>query len=111
MSSVQSQLHGILAACACGIALGALYDVFWLIRQHWRGAGWTFFFDLLFSMTCGATLFVLAVGIFQQRMRGFLLVAMLLGGVFWKWTAGRGVRRLERWIGMRASARKFAKKP
>lgn len=111
MSIVQSQLHGIFAGCVCGVLLGALYDVFWLIRQRWCGAGLTFVLDLLFSMAYSAALFVLAVSIFQQRTRGFLLVSMLLGSVLWKRTAGQGMRRLKKWMHTRASARKFAKKP
>lgn len=71
-SVVCAQLNGIFAACACGLVLGVLYDVCWLLRQRRRGAGLTFLLDVLFSMACCAVLFVLSVGIFQQRMRGFL---------------------------------------
>lgn len=110
-SVVCAQLDGIFAACACGLVLGVLYDVCWLFRQHRRRAGLTFFLDVLFSMTCCAVLFVLSVGIFQQRMRGFLPIAMVLGGIFWELTGGRGVRRFYKWAQTRLAARKFAKKP
>lgn len=110
MNIVQQQWYGVLAACICGLALGALYDAFWLIRQHWRSAGLTFFLDVLFSMTSGAALFILAVSIFQQRMRGFLPVSMLLGGILWELTAGRWVRRFWKWMHKRAGKRNFSKK-
>lgn len=110
-SVVCAQLYGIFAACVCGLMLGTLYDVCWLLRQHRRRAGLTFLLDVLFSMTCCAVLFVLSVGIFQQRMRGFLPIAMILGGIFWELTGGRGVRRFYKWAQTRLAARKFAKKP
>lgn len=110
MNVTQMQWYGVFAACVCGLALGALYDVFWLIRQHWHSTGLTFFLDVLFSMTCGATLFVLAVSIFQQRMRGFLPISMLLGGILWELTAGCWVRRFWKWIRRRKAAREFSKK-
>ena len=110
MNIVQMQWYGVLAACVCGLALGALYDAFWLIRQHWKRAGLTFFLDMLFSMAGGATLFVLAVSIFQQRMRGFLPVSMLLGGVLWELTAGRWVRHFWKWMHRRTGTREFSKK-
>ncbi len=110
MNAIQLQWHSMFIACACGLALGVLYDVFWLIRQHWKCAGLTFFLDVLFSMTCGATLFVFAVSIFQQRMRGFLPVSMLLGGVLWELTAGRWVRHFWKWMHKCTVTREFSKK-
>ena len=110
-SVVCAQLDGIFAACACGLVLGVLYDVCWLLRQRRRGAGLTFLLDVLFSMACCAVLFVLSVGIFQQRMRGFLPIVMAIGGIFWELTGGRGVRRFYKWAHTRLAARKFAKKP
>ena len=38
-SVVCAQLDGIFAACACGLVLGVLYDVCWLLRQHRCRAG------------------------------------------------------------------------
>lgn len=92
-SVVCAQLDGIFAACACGLVLGVLYDVCWLLRQRRRGAGLTFLLDVLFSMACCAVLFVLSVGI------------------FWELTGGRGVRRFYKWAHTQLAARKFAKKP
>ena len=73
-SVVCAQLNGIFAACACGLVLGVLYDVCWLLRQRRRGAGLTFLLDVLFSMACCAVLFVLSVGggFINGRTRGWL---------------------------------------
>ena len=87
-SVVCAQLNGIFAACACGLVLGVLYDVCWLLRQRRRGAGLTFLLDVLFSMACCAVLFVLSVGIFQQRMRGFLPIVMASAAFFGNCPAG-----------------------
>ena len=110
-SVVCAQLDGIFAACACGLVLGVLYDVCWLLRQHRRRAGLTFLLDVLFSMACCAVLFVLSVGIFQQRMRGFLPIAMMLGGIFWPRRLRLHPATFYKWAQTRLAARKFAKKP
>ena len=70
-SVVCAQLDGIFAACACGLVLGVLYDVCWLLRQRRRGAGLTFLLDVLFSMACCAVLFVLSAAFFSSACADF----------------------------------------
>ncbi|MCI6925939.1 spore cortex biosynthesis protein YabQ [Butyricicoccus porcorum] len=99
VNPLPEQLWTILMALLSGAACGAVYDVLREIRLV-VGRRWLeLLLDALFSVLVAAILFVLVAGISQMRLRGFMPVSMLAGGILWSATAGRLLRWLLRKCG------------
>ncbi len=97
--ALEAQLHMIAAALLAGACCGAVYDVLRAIRRA-SGRRWVeLLLDALFSALVCALLFVLVTAVVRARLRGFLPLSMLAGGLLWHATAGRLFRRALRWSG------------
>ncbi len=92
------QALAFLQAVALGGALGAVYDVFRILRIFRRRSPWllVFFEDLLFSLIAAvATAYVLS-RIYYGQVRLFLLVGQGLGFLIYHVTLGSLIGRIAR---------------
>jgi len=92
--SVGQQLKQLLAAWGTGAALGAVYELFHLIRQLLGGRLVTVLCDLLFSLLCGLSLVLLGFTVGQGHQRPILTVLVLISMGLWRITFGAVFRRL-----------------
>ena len=88
------QLWAIACAAVCGAACGALYDFFRVLRWSFDRRWLELLLDAVFSLAVIVALFVLVTGVTQLRLRGFLPLAMLAGGLLWSCTLGTLFRPL-----------------
>ena len=65
-----------------GVAAGALYDVLSLLK-HGRGKAVAVCVDLFIFILTGLMAAAVAISFYQGRMRYYLLLAMLIGGVLY----------------------------
>ena len=99
VNPLSMQLWTILTALLAGAACGAVYDVLREIRLAVGRRRLELLLDALFSIMVAAVLFVLVTGGAQMRLRGFMPLSMLAGGLLWSVTAGRFLRWLLRKCG------------
>lgn len=109
------QAESFLAAVALGAALCLLYDLFRLDRMIFRRSTVAVVFaDILFWVIAAFAVFCLLLLTTNGQVRGFVLLAVLVGFWIWRLTASRlvellrrplsrVVRRLRRWYGMGVS--------
>ncbi|MDO4175629.1 MAG: spore cortex biosynthesis protein YabQ [Eubacteriales bacterium] len=88
------QLQAVWYAAITGAGLGALYDLFRMIRWWSKSRLMELLLDLLFSVVSAVALFVLVTAVTQLRVRGFLLLGFVLGWFLWSRLAGRPFRWL-----------------
>lgn len=103
------QAGAFLAAVALGAALCLLYDLFRLDRLIFRrSTAAVVFADVLFWIIAAFAVFCLLLMTTNGQIRGFVLLAVLLGFVIWRLTASRlidllrrpltrAIRRIRRW--------------
>ena len=93
--SVSSQALDYLIACLVGAALGALYDVFRIIRlaaQCKKAA--VFFQDVFFLICCAVITFLLLLRESLGVIRFFVLFGELLGAILYFMTLGVLIMKL-----------------
>ncbi len=83
-------LMGLLAGAVCGAVYDVLRETCLAVGRRWL----ELLLDALFSILVAGILFVLVTGVAQMRLRGFMPLSMLAGGLIWNVTAGR----LLRWL-------------
>lgn len=78
-----------MAGAACALLADLCYGLLCPKRR-----GLCFLLDLLFGLTCCAVLFCVTVGVMQDNLRGYLLLAWIGAALLWEKTAGRLLRKL-----------------
>lgn len=91
---LQEQLWVVLYAALSGIGCGVLYDIFREIRWNSRHMWLEFLLDGMFCVVLACFLFAFVTGISQDRLRGFIPLSMLAGGLLWNFTLGKPFRLL-----------------
>lgn len=92
--SLADQTMDFLLALAFGAGLGALYDVFRILRALIpTGKILIFFEDLLYWCVCGVLTFLFILGVNAGEIRGYLIVGELLGAMVYYGTIGRLIMR------------------
>ena len=81
-------LMGLLAGAVCGAVYDVLRETCLAVGRRWL----ELLLDALFSILVAGILFVLVTGVAQMRLRGFMPLSMLAGGLIWNVTAGRLLR-------------------
>lgn len=93
------QLNELFLAGGLGFLLGALYDVFRVIRLMMKpSAKWVFVQDLLFFIISAVVTFLFALGINGGELRLYLFLGLIVGFVAYLCTLGRVVVRCARGV-------------
>lgn len=88
------ELGLFFSAAALGAVLGAVFDIFRVLRIIIRHNGAAVFVeDLLFMLFSGFWFFVFSMTAARGQLRAFLLLAVLLGAALYLLTVGAVVRR------------------
>lgn len=92
--TLSGQAGFLLAACLLGITLGAVYDIFRIIRSFLRcGKVAVFFQDVIFWLICAAATFVFLVLQNKGKIRFLMLLSEALGAALYYCTIGSIVLR------------------
>jgi spore cortex biosynthesis protein YabQ len=93
--SVSNQALVFISACVVGACLGALYDLFRIIRLAVPcGKAAVFFQDLIFVLACTAVTFLFVLRESSGVVRFFIILGELLGAVLYSLTLGILVMKL-----------------
>lgn len=88
-----------LQACLLGAVLALLYDCFRISRIAFRTpAGVLFFEDLLFFIICAVVTFVFMLSTVDGKIRFFILIGELIGGVVYRLTLGYLIMKVSKEI-------------
>lgn len=86
------QLYNLFLSCGLGFLLGALYDVFRVLRLVMRSRAKTVFFeDMLYFLLCAVITFFFALSINGGQLRWYLFAGSILGFAAYYLTIGRVV--------------------
>ena len=87
--TLAGQISGFLLACLCGAGLGALYDIFRILRIAFPfGRLAVFAQDALYWVLCGAISFFFILEVNGGEIRGYLLAGELAGATLYFFTVG-----------------------
>lgn len=93
-TGLSQQLLFCLRFAALGTALGLFYDLLRAVRMHFRLRRWgTALLDLLFCMTGLVCFLLLMLRGTDGRLRGFLLLGLLLGFLLYRKLVSRWILR------------------
>lgn len=99
METLSTQLYAFGIVMLAGISLGALFDVFRVIRGLLRpGFLATPLLDLLFWVVCTPVLIIYLLLANWGELRGYVAIALVLGFVFYKLFLSGIVLTLLLWI-------------
>lgn len=92
--TLSGQAGLLLAACLLGITLGAVYDIFRIVRVAFRcGKVSVFFQDILYWIICAAVTFIFLVLQNKGKVRVLILLSEALGAALYYYTIGAVVLR------------------
>lgn len=90
---MSSQAWNVLLYAAAGMGCAILSDVcYGLLRPQRRLS--CFGMDVFFGLACCAVLFCVTVGVMQDNLRGYLLMAWIGAALLWERSGGRLLRKL-----------------
>lgn len=87
--SSEAQIRIFLYAVGFGFFLGAVYDVFRMLRLLFQKSDRAYrVSDLLFSVTAGFFVFLFALTVLNGQIRGYVLCGILFGFLLYAYTFG-----------------------
>lgn len=87
--TVSGQLSLLICAVLIGFALGAVYDIFRMLRVITRcGRAAVFFFDIVYWLICAAVTFAFLLLQNDGKLRTLAIVSEVAGAVLYYYTVG-----------------------
>lgn len=99
MQPLSTQLYSFGIVMLAGVSLGALFDLFRVVRGLLRpGLFGTPFLDLLFWVVCTPVIVIYLLLANWGELRGYVAIALVLGFAFYKLFLGETVLALLLWL-------------
>lgn len=97
--SISEQALEFLAACLLGALLGALYDVFRIIRVAFpHGRIITIIEDILFWILSAGITFLFLLLFTEAQIRLYIMIGEILGFIVYYFSAGCLVMKFSKWM-------------
>lgn len=110
MKSTLDQIPGVLAALYCGLVIGALYDVFGLLRIPFKNKWADGIIDGLFYVAAGVLSAFLILLTTDGRPRLYVLLSIVLGVFIYLKSIGALFRRAANYFKSKTSQKRSGEK-
>jgi spore cortex biosynthesis protein YabQ len=93
--TLAEQLRGFYLSLGMGVFLGAVYDIFRLIRIFWNPPKrQLFFLDMLCMLLLGIFSYLLFLAVSSGSLRLYVILGECIGFCVYVWTVGRITERI-----------------
>ena len=93
LGTISEQVTLFFKTCGFGFLLGALYEVFRVLRRLLTGGRFILLWDLLYSITASVTGFLFLLSYGNGKLRLYIVIGMIIGFSVYYLTLGTSVSR------------------